>query len=579
MLIIPEKIVTLGSKTRAVIRCFIEALDGAGITQDAFVKASNKPSGFGSLLASLLPTGLEGAIVSLTSEKEYRLQRLDLQLDSVAENLCKEYEALWVNLLKLDGMTADELISDQVENSRLLIAEILIRLCADAVSINMNGDHDGDKLFLVMKTFINKICATKALITKGYIFQEITSTSSALATEHEIWMNWIDDMIASVKGLHANKNAVERAKIYVDGIKTILLRHLLAELTTEKHTKNVEASSFHERMLMTRLNNVENECIDEVLERPHLTSKKTAKRNVRQLMNYALASVNSNTSSVLKRQTGGDAREYFDALPEKRTRLIVKSIKQTYSVLLPTENKKLHVERLYELMKMADFLLDVLAEIADLNSTTGWIAIMFNFVELNKISNLIENYGNICAPHITISFDAPFFKTHHEIAVGLMLTKSTEGYSLANIGRSVATQLRELQTPACIQKILARIHTSFENLLLLEGRLNSEFKELASETTLVSESIRKNLDFKQVVIVESQAKPESNQAKNITSSNNKPSKTLFASIAYFFKPESHNKKKKVSKAKKDGVISEGLLEILESAFEKEGIKLSTLLSK
>lgn len=458
-----KKIVKLkDDKLRLVVKCFLNAVEKNNLKDSKLFLDKTKTSGFWSLLASLFPgsEGLKEKAIELLVTTEYEMHEKQINMDTTAEILYKEYVNFWVNVLKLNNLTTDETTSPEISNYNILIYELLRRMCADALSNNVFGENEGIILLNTMLSFIENIKSHRELLVEktaaGLGPKHITEVAITLGTDHGKWMTWINEMVDSVKIIRAHILTVSKFREYLNSTQSALQKQLLAELATQKigGIKELKWSHFHDDVFTKYFRDLEEQCIAAAQGKKPQNSKERAKLGKEKALQQA--GNLSSSSSLLFLQ--------------EQSLQVIDSIDPTEVSALGIGTKKYKVSNLYNLINEGNELLSIICELENLNKSIGWVAIMTGAVKLDAIGNLFRDFIKRCTAELEVKSDAVLFTLNQSIALGLLQSNALSGSFTANLGMTAVTQLHELQSKHCLAEIGKQIKSSLNALLAIQSK-------------------------------------------------------------------------------------------------------------
>lgn len=448
-MIIDKRRVKMEGKRKKVMECFVNALIENNVKEKELI-LKTKTKGFWSVITALFPAGLKEIALNMVTASEYELCAVNILLDEPGEIISEEYRDFWINTLKKDKLHTKDVTSEVIENHNVLIYQLLLRMCVDAMCINMNEDKDGLVLVQTIHTFVSNLKKDPELLGNGYIYK----TAIALATEHETWVGWIGEIVEAVKTIHANLETVKNLRIYLSAMKLTLSRQLLSELTTQENVKQLSTEHFHHDVLKNNLVDLEQQCIEISDKAERKKSKDRAVANKKLAMERA-SHLHSYTNP---------ADDYLLSFRERANK-VIRSIEPEKKSVLKTEMSKVdNVTQLYDLIDETRIIEDIIRQLNLLNKTTGWIAIMLGIIKLDAVANVIREYAKKSISILMVDAEASVFDKYPDIAISLISSDSTSGNRLESAGISVASQLQNLQSKECMIKIARLIREPVERL-------------------------------------------------------------------------------------------------------------------
>ncbi|MDP3269665.1 MAG: hypothetical protein Q8M40_11565 [Legionella sp.] len=438
-----QNTININAETKIVLEAFLNALKSHKLEQSALAPTTlQKKKGFWKVV-----TTFEDLFDKSLNGRTHLLPALDLEMDDHANDFIKEYIDFWNIILEEDKIDLKQLLANGIESPLILIKELLIRICADAISQNMSGDHDGEILVQVMETFIDNVRPHSDILKLGFLSKKYSQTSLVLITEHNDWLVSIKNLVGGVKLLHANKTALSNASDLINKTELAILRLILAELSSEAPIAQLKYR-FADDFVKRGVKQLENELII----RDQKIAKDSEEKNL----------------SVVK---------YVEQLNltdlDKQT-IILRLINDTKeSNLRNNLTKKVNLDYLYQLWNDTKTICDMMNSAHIFNVLTGWIGIVTGSIRMDGFAKLFHIYADEVKEKLI--FNCEKLESKGSRIEGLMENR-VDGINLSNECHKFAGQLAALQLPEIKSKIIKLIASSVASLSTLQTNLTGKYQ-------------------------------------------------------------------------------------------------------
>jgi hypothetical protein len=454
---------------------------------------------------------------------QWKLLQFDYRLDAPARKLREAY-ADYLNSIFNKHVTArnsakkDQVTLDYIIDSpHVYVREILLRLFTAAISVDKNNStssSEASKIINCLEIFLRMINQTKVLYDAPFpFFNYISPINMAFASQHKEWIYLLKEMQEIIDTMHKHTSTISRLIETLNKAKTSISMQLIAYLS--------ERDISYQEMLLP-------EWIKYALLEVEQEWQK--KENVR-------------TISLVN-----DTENFNKLATQNFNSLIVNKHK---TQIINIQNKRVSpyiskIHGLYKLLAETNILLEILDQIDTLFSTTGWILIISNVLNLSNVSRLIDQYSKNISNNLRLDTNSPVLKNKENIKRALVASDSFSGVDFRNSLQISSQGIKDLQNSAiknCItsiisasignlqelQKYLGVSLINQEELNLLGGRVEASGQE--APISCISNNqlgFWSSLPVNQHVVPALQAAPESNILIKEIEDLNKKSRSVIA---------------------------------------------------
>jgi hypothetical protein len=305
-------------------------------------------------------------------------------LNPYAEQIYFEYISYLNQILRKCGCTAIETEATELDNPYVLMRELLLRLVALALSTEMRGDRDGERLITVLTSFIESVCQSDALAKKGTLLSspELSSMQTELSSnEHRQWVRTFKATVEAIKILTAMNDLITQWLDLLKQRRYQISRYIIIMLDPKKKREDLSTNWI-------------NDTLTEIEKQLFLQANAilTAEKNL------ILFTEDSKEEDKIK----NIPRAYKICQKKPSSSfwsLTTDSTKDTSPLVAEW------LEKLYFLLQKTTILENLLANLEGIHSVLGWFPIIMGIIncqELDKIFLLYDkNYEDVIFPRFS----------------------------------------------------------------------------------------------------------------------------------------------------------------------------------
>lgn len=275
---------------------------------------------------------------------KYCFDEQTLELEVPAGLLLDSYNQFLIQMLTAQNVSAAVAEQTEINSKYVLVQELLSRLMTIALD-----KRYGLKYIEVLRIFVDNIRQHESLIEKPLFGSPANSKFlKTLSTTHVLWINDIERMINSTALIHKNTLAIAKTLDSLEKIKYTLQTQLIAYLNPNR------TDGFTKHYAQGTLKNEEERILQQV------------------------------------KCSGSIQDNIVDNNKSPQQKLIVSC--------LPALSQKYRdkITELYDLLNRNQVLFDVLSQLDMLMKDTGWLSVLFGFIDFEKIAKLFNDYGQQC---------------------------------------------------------------------------------------------------------------------------------------------------------------------------------------
>jgi len=379
-------------------------------------------------------------------KERYQLQNWEGHVEPAALELVNDY-AEFLNNALLDASKEEEDTEKlQITSAKVLVREVLLRLFVLALDVKTETDFRSDKdligggeaIIRILTSFVNPIIKDPDLLRTGIVNVKI-SFLAQLSTTHPRWVGILKDRQAAITLIHSNENTISQILDYLNQSKITVMRQIVAELKPD-----LNAAEIADQWIQSNFKKYENEIII-----------KHQRRNSRALSLVAQLELALNESDLIAE---------FKSIKNKQNILINTFSDKDKSKLDKDVLKKKKLAQLYDFLNETDMLFRAVVQISQIISFGGWIPIITNALKIGNLSKAISCHFEK-SEALKLDETSPIFKKHKKHGIALIRHSAVGNFRLENMALAIFENLRLLQDPQVIKKLLKHVSSSF-NLLL-----------------------------------------------------------------------------------------------------------------
>lgn len=356
-----------------------------------------------------------------------KLEHIHKKIDADAKEIYDCYVLYLTDMLVLAKKDASDTFSKVITSRYVLITELLKRLAALAVCTD-NVKLDGEIYLDVMDNFVKKIIKENIISSKHTMFR-------ARLSKHKEWISDLKQMVKMIKVFHAPEAATAHLLEYVESVKFIILRQILARLNS-----NVLPEHMQEQWLAAEIR---------IHENNHLKKSKTIATRDSQ---FAILDDQSiiplvNSKALLKEGLNGELYKRY------------KLLRTTYCMSRTIGNLDKAIKG------------------------TGWVLFFANAINVDAMHELLVWYDDQCTDILRIDdYDKSYSKKAIAALTGNFALCSADPYDL-DMG---IKNLQNLKNPAILDRVKNTIVDSLNSI-------SDSQKSLGFDMPIVNANVIKQL--------------------------------------------------------------------------------------
>jgi hypothetical protein len=361
---------------------------------------------------------LESTLGNMLGSKESSLKALHCELSVNALALRNSYIHDWNKVLRSCDISIDEAVNIEIKNSSVLIYQILLRLVTAALEYSLTPIHDGEEIVKGIEDFVIALVSEKKLRQLPQQLLNFLGTNA-----HKEWLICISQMAAANKLKEQHRHTISQCLTDLLKINYITMCQIVANLNPKASVGQLHQDHIHITL---------NEC---KLNLSKLAGKKAQLANVQ----------------ALTEPTETDNKNW--SLNHKK-------------ILTPK------VGKLYELLIENELLQDILSQIDDIFSATGWMVLIADILQLDNLARLIKEYEENIEQVLHINQHDPILQTSAGKALIKYNAASSQGLNKLSVFNS--HKLIQLSNPFLLKNVGKSIGNSLHRLLKLQDQLKLE---------------------------------------------------------------------------------------------------------
>jgi hypothetical protein len=349
-----------------------------------------------------------------------------------------------------------------INNSHVYVREILLRLFTAAISVNKNNStsrKEAKKIIECLELFLKKINQTNVMYDRSFFSfsSDISNINIAFASEHKEWVYLLKQMQEIIETMHKHTATISQLMEVLNKAKTTAALQLIAYISIT----DVNQERLRPAWVKYTLLNCETEYLKQVDKK--YVEEKHAEQNIAISSRLKLAAENYNSLQVTEHQ-----RQLISVSANKNHPYTAK------------------IKVLYELLTKTNLLLAILDQVDVLLSTTGWVLILTNVLNLNNLSKLIEIYSKEIIEALKFDIDQIILTDKKEIKKSLIANEALSGIDFAQNLHVVGMCIKDLQSGVIRNCIIDIISMAVDNLWSLQQHLNYQIIDQNELTSLTA---------------------------------------------------------------------------------------------
>ena len=453
---IEEMTIELNEDTNAIFSKLTKAIQNQGLdAEEGLSKTLEIPK-----------AGLKGRALSLLEtltakhhgSKILHIAGLELALDPEAKVIYEAYEGEINALLISMGRTAKDCQMKEIDDRFTLTRKILLRIAVKALSVKENDADFGLKMIKVLRDFSGYLNDGNILNhhRKGLLRKEMSVMNIYLATDHNSWINAIQEIVETIRDFHLHHTAISSALTYLDNAKKNLARCIAVILNSKLKSADLDngwiMGSFLDAETLFIKSNISKSPDKNCLAMPSSEEEKTQRErrwsetkgggNYKNIINHF---------NKIKRKTldkkGDKSAEYHDACEE-------------FS----------QIEYIYNLFFNTNLLIKTTEEIDKLFRFCGWAPILTGVLKMENLAHRILHHVGEYEKLTNFIKNELKKNTKNDAHLGLLKYLTIPFHRMQAL--AVVNNLKLLQSPLIRDKILQSLKANLAQLVTLDDELN-----------------------------------------------------------------------------------------------------------
>lgn len=381
------------------------------------------------------------------------LEDFEVWLDLQALLLRNAYIDYLNELLEGVGESSINTEKDIIFSRFVLVREILIRLVTLALSVEISNKNMGNKFIAVLEGFVRDLNKKELLATDSMLWQkQLSEFGKQLGLKtHQNWIMVFKQAVEVIAKLRTNSRAMSDILYYLNKTKLTIMRQLAVELDG----KFDNIYNLSEDWIRKTLTSIENKILQLGMSNEQSSSSLSFwQKKSLQTKSTQLESL-SNMSE-----------------PERQIKIISHFKGKEISRLNEKVKKSKKVHELYQILNQTNLLIDIIANVDFLITTTGWVPIIMGLLNIDILSKVIQEHGQQCNKILSLNENSSIFNSTGGMA--LITYGSAEATSLSGIAAAASNTLQELKNPELIKNLFKGMSGTLNELIQLQNALGQK---------------------------------------------------------------------------------------------------------